>query len=224
VAVEQTPYVRPVRLIALGFASALVVMADARALGAAPTTSVAWAGTLLQVLGLGTVATGITRLRRAFQPQHPGVFAQALAAFRARIARLFGKRPVFIGQAHLTVEPAAIKITGFAATLVHRAGPGASPERRLDILEQEVENLREEYGRDLPEVRAGLARLDDAVARERAERTTADAGLGATVEDLAAGGLDLQTVGLCWLLGGVVLGTVPGPIATAVGFVLGVLR
>jgi hypothetical protein len=87
VVAEPTAYARPVRLIALGFASALVVIADARALGAAPATSVAWAGTVLQVLGLGTVATGITRLRRAFQPQHPGVFARALAAFWARIAR-----------------------------------------------------------------------------------------------------------------------------------------
>lgn len=200
--------------IILGFAGAAFVAVVACWLGATPATIAAWAGAALQVGGLVTVAVGIRKLRRKFN--EPGIFVRAYAAARERIARLLTK-PRNIA---LHAEAADYAVGTDHAELTVKAGPGAPVERRVEILEGELERLRERVGRD----REQVTRLDDAVTRERTERTRADAALAEAHRDLAAGGLDLQTVGLVWLVAGVVLGTLPGPIATMVRFVVGVLR
>jgi hypothetical protein len=212
---------RPLVEIALGFASAVVVAADADALGAAPTASAAFAGAWLQVLGLLTVAVGIHQLRDKFQQR--GVIAEASAAVREQLRRHLGKPVPITGEGHLVIGPGSYAITGSGITATHRAAPGAPVERRLDILETEVERLRDQNGQDLTEVRTGLARVDAAVVRERAERTSADTTLGDAVQELGAGGLNLQTVGLCWLVGGALLGTLPEQCAGVIGAFLGLL-
>lgn len=201
---------RPLVEIALGFAAALGVGVATRAL-TEPATSAAFAGAFLQVLGLSTVAAGLHGLRQKFR--RPGVVAQAYAAARERIARLLSKPRNVV----LHAEAGEYVLVGEDVEAIVRAGPATPIDRRVEILEGELDRLRERVGRD----RERVARLDDAVTRERTERTTADAALGGTVEELAAGGLNLQTMGLCWLFGGALLGTLPGPIAAALCRLLG---
>jgi hypothetical protein len=198
--------------IALGLAGAAAVAAVAAVgLDATPATSAAWAGAALQVGGLVTVAVGIRKLRRKYN--QPGVLAQAYGAVRDRVNRLRAKPRNIV----LHAEAGDYALVGEEVEAILKAGPETPIERRVEILEGEQERLRERVGRD----RERVTRLDDAVTRERAERTSADDALAEAHRDLAAGGLDLQTVGLVWLVAGVVLGTLPGPIAAALCLLLG---
>ena len=64
------------------------------------------------------------------------------------------------------------------------------------------------------ELRAEADKLRTAVGEERAARVQEDEKLEALVEDLAAGGLDFEGVGVWWVAVGALLGTFPGELAT----------
>jgi hypothetical protein len=127
----------PVQL-ALGgiaFASALGV-AGALVLGLAATSpaAVRYAGTTLEVLGIATVAVGLREVRKRFgRPS----FRQEVLAWFQQIAAVFGPPKAY----GLRAEVGGIAITGGKARLVHRAGPGASLESRVAILEEGLERL-----------------------------------------------------------------------------------
>jgi hypothetical protein len=202
---------QPLVIIAAGFARAVVVGVAAQTFGAAPDTSVSFAGVSLDVLGLGTVATGLHQLRRKFT--EPGVLTQAYAAVLEQLNRPRARSRNTVLHAEAVDGASVVE----DAELTVKAAPGVPIERRVELLEGDLKRLREH---DLPEVYAGLAQADDALARERTERTGADAAIAEAVRDVAAGGLYLQTVGLYWLVGGALLGTIPGPIATPIGAIL----
>ena len=68
-----------------------------------------------------------------------------------------------------------------------------------------------------------LDQVRSGATRERTERIDADAKTDKRLEDVAVGGLRLETVGLSWLLVGIVFGTLPQQSAAAVCWVLALL-
>ncbi len=95
------------------------------------------------------------------------------------------------------------------AELIAKAGPDASYEQRLTILEKEVDRLRERRERDQVAVGKRFDRVEANLTNERAERTKDYAALKEKVEDFAVGGLHLEVVGLAWLVVGVLFSTLP---------------
>jgi len=55
--------------------------------------------------------------------------------------------------------------------------------------------------------------VSNAVAKERTERTSAISGLRVQVDNLGAGSLHIEMMGVYWLIAGTVLATVPAELA-----------
>jgi hypothetical protein len=67
--------------------------------------------------------------------------------------------------------------------------------------------------RDAPaRLRVKIGPLTEAVEYESRSRELADQRIQRQLEEFAAGGLHLETIGLVWLLLGVTLGTAPGEV------------
>ena len=166
-------------------------------------------GGLLQVFGVLSVALGIRKLRRAFGLGP--VRAEILSELRAwvaevgrRIARMFGRgRDVTItANASLRMADALLSARG-------KIGRGAnlSVEQRLEFLERgfdEIQDLTYKLQDDRQkEIDLRIA----AIAAERADREKQIAEVRSQIKELAVGGLQLQILGIVWLLFGIVLAT-----------------
>lgn len=170
--------------------------------------SIRTAGGVLQVLGLLSVALGISQLRRSFGLK--GTVAEIIAELLhlaktavQRVAQMLGRRPAVIHAA----GAAALGLSSMRARAKVRSGPNASLEDRIGLLERLIDTLED-----------ALATLQDTIERDReqfnkalnAERHAREDGFKALqdrVTSLAVGGIRLQTVGLVWLFLGVLLTT-----------------
>ncbi len=123
-----------------------------RALLATTGDAIRYAGMLLQVLGVLTVAFGLVQLpRRLDQPLSASVsawFGRVVAAFTTQ-------RPIALEVSGAEQS----QIAGVEAELAHAAGPGATPEQRLSILEENVKQLRDELKRKIQGVRDDLGEM-----------------------------------------------------------------
>ena len=170
--------------------------------------SVRTAGGVLQVLGLFSVALGISEVRRSFGL--PGTvaevlseFAQSISALLKRAARLFGHRPgVIVG--------AGVASLGFAAGRARatvRSGPGATIEQRLSLLETLVGNVENDLWKLHDTLDADREQVRKALDAERATREQRLQAVDARIFELGTGGVRLQTVGLVWLFVSIILAT-----------------
>ncbi len=164
-----------------------------------------YAGLILQVLGLATVAYGLSQMR--------GLFGRP--TFVKRAVEWLARFPLMRKPKTLTVKVAVAATAVAGARLKVRKGApqDASLERRVGVLEDnfaaldgEVDQLRSDLGKT---EREQTKRTD----ADRLEREKADAELGRKIEEVAVGGLHLEAIGLAWLFVGVLLGTVPDEIA-----------
>ena len=90
-------------------------------------------------------------------------------------------------------------MTGEARVVV-TAGPGASLDRRVTILEENLNRLRDEIDAKENKVRTELSTVKATVEQEQRARETEARRLSSQMEELAVGGLHLELVGLAWLI------------------------
>lgn len=170
--------------------------------------SIRTVGGILQVLGILSVALGISQLRRSFGLK--GTVAEIIEELLhlaktavQRVAQMLGRRPAVIN----VTGAAALGLSSVRARAKVRSGPNASVDDRIALLERLIDTLED-----------GLSTLQDTIDREReqfnkaldAEKHAREDGFKALedrVTSLAVGGIRLQTVGLVWLLLGVLLAT-----------------
>ena len=180
-----------------------------------PTLSIAVrrAGTILQVLGLTTVAVGLSKLRRQFG--RPSLSGAALAWFRRLAA-------TFIRPQSVTAQVSGVGTSALSgeARVRRVARPGASLEDRVAVLEINLERLQGEVDAKVQENRREFVAVKETIEREGMERRAADQHMAQTVEELAVGGLHLETIGLFWLLTGVLGTSVPDELATVLSSVI----
>jgi MoxR-like ATPase len=157
---------------------------------------------LLQFFGLLMVAHGLSKLRRDFA--QPPLSAKMVAWFK-RLAAIF-RTPEPI-----TLEGSAgsYALAGAEVTLEHKVGPGASLERRLEVLEKNFELFRDETSTKVRGLREDLAAARKSIERETHERQAEDKKVARMIEEVAIGGLDLEMVGLFWLILGVIFTSIP---------------
>jgi len=185
--------------IALSFGVGRLVSPDLSA-------AVRYAGTVLQVLGLATVAFGLSKIRRLFgRPSLPlkiwGWFRQLASAFET-------PKPITL-QASIEVS---VVMSG-DLSVVRAAGPGASLEDRVSVLEENLSRLRDELAVKKQKFQEGIQTVKEQIERETQERRTENQQIARRTEELAVGGLHLETVGLLWLVFGVVVTSIPDEIA-----------
>lgn len=166
------------------------------------------AGNFLQLLGVAQVAYGIDRTRRQFGGQ--GVLA-SVKDWALRAAKdLFGRR-----ESRTAAVTATVGSLSFAGEVVAVliAAPGSSLDHRVEVLEQRVNSIDTRINSIADGLRKDLGVLREELRRERMERQRVLGQVEARVADLAVGGLELEIVGLGWVLVGIVLTGWPSVLA-----------
>jgi hypothetical protein len=165
----------------------------------------------LELGGLFVVAAGIASTRRQFEK--PGL-KQAVVSWFNDLANAW-KAPRNIS---LTLEPVRLNVRVNSPTIT--ITPQLDLEERVALAERQLVELRADLDTIRRDVESKATEQANAVRKEAAGREVADEKLRKMLEDVAAGGLTLETIGLTWLLLGTVAGFLSeelGPYAAAVG-------
>jgi len=184
----------------------VVAASSALALTQDVATAVLYAGALLEMFGLATVALGLSEVRRSFG--QPSIW-QKLLAWARQVASAF--RPPH----PITLQAGAVgmAIVAGKARAIVGAGPDSSLDRRVAILEENLNRLRDEVDGIESEIKKEAGAVKDALIRERQARDNELRKMTARMEDLAVGGLHLELVGLTWLVFGGLGTSVPDQLA-----------
>jgi hypothetical protein len=148
----------------------------------------------LQLIGVILVGIGLRDTRRAFEDQ-PTTWQG--------IKQWWAGRPRFRPQ-HITLEArgAAMGVGGMSARARVIAGPNASLEQRMAVLEREHAALFDEVGKLSEETKQKIGELSNTINVERSERQEADKGVKEQLKKAVAEGLPLGRVGaVCFFIG-----------------------
>lgn len=163
------------------------------------STAIAVAGLILQWLGLAVVAWGMRSLRQRFK--RPSWFGRLWSALQ---------RP---HDVTIQLTGAALEASGLAAVTAVGSLANATVEQRLDAVEATTRQLRTDLNEKTQILTTAVDAVKQGVQREADERAAAIRDVLRQLEDVSAGGLQLQSLGLCWLFAGVLFTSVPSEIA-----------
>ena len=157
-----------------------------------------WFGGALQVCGILTVVWTIKDTRARFgQPGYGAIVHQWLRA-RPRL------RPTEISaSAVISLATDTVKASAF----VWHSPPDGSPERRIESIEKNLLILRDDFHAFKRETEDANQRHSQALDQERQTRTQEDEETRKMLEDAQVGGLHVATIGVLWLLIGLLLTT-----------------
>jgi hypothetical protein len=179
--------------------------------------TVRYAGTALQVLGLATVAYGLSQTRQLFG--RPSLRSNICGWFRKLAEAFVAPKPV-----SLQVSNGVIASVGLDAQLVRVAGEEASLEHRVSVLEKNLNQLRDELNANKKEFQQKIKTIRERIDSETQERRTEDEQTAKRIEELAVGGIHLEIVGLWWLFFGIVGTSIPDEIAAVLRLLICPLR
>jgi hypothetical protein len=171
-----------------------------------PSAGVLYAGTMLEMFGLATVAFGLSEVRRSFG--RPSLWQKFLAWLRQIAGAFRPPKPIT-----LQANAGGVAIVGSKARLIVSAGPGSSLDRRVAILEENLNRLRDEVDANENGIKKEVGAVRDALSREQQARDNEFRKIAAQMEELAVGGLHLELVGLTWLVFGGLGTSIPDQIA-----------
>lgn len=163
-------------------------------------------GLAFQLFGIVTVIEGLRGRRRLFN--RPSLFESVGKWFRGRPRWTPKSQTVSVSGVGAVMFAGNVTAFGWCGAAVN-----ASVEDRLAALEVNAESLRKRQDETADELRKANANLSDAVAKERDERGSALAGLRLQIDNLGAGSLHIEMMGIYWVIAGTVLATVPAELA-----------
>lgn len=156
-------------------------------------------GLVLQILGIGTVAWGISETRALFgHPSLVGKWRKWLARFP-----LLRQNTVFAaGSGSLVL--AGGKVRGYGTV-----GPGqnATIESRVDALEKNVKSIHERISATQNEMDEEFQKTANALKEETHARKREDEEIRKNLEATGTGGVHISAIGASWLFVGVLLST-----------------
>lgn len=168
-----------------------------------------YAGLTLQILGIVTVVKGLRDRRRTFnKPGLLRLFLQWTANY-----------PRFAPKTHVIALEgiASGAVVGSASGFVwHGVSDKATVEERLVGMQKNLDTVKQLVLDAQKEAQVEATKLHSKLKSERHEREASDRALGAKLESVGAGNLHLETIGVFWLIVGIILGTVPSELATLV--------
>ena len=162
-------------------------------------------GLVLQILGIGTVAWGISETRALFG--RVSLFAVGTSWLRRFPP--FQPRGVS-ASANLTLGADTMRARGHGT---ERADPNATPEARLDVLEKNILRIHERIDHALREMDTEFRNLGADLEREEQARAAEDQAIRHKLETSETGGIHVTAMGALWLLVGVTLSTASPEIA-----------
>lgn len=155
---------------------------------------VRFSGMGLQLIGVFLVGIGLRDTRSAFDDQPTSWQG---------VKQWWAGRPRF-GPRHITLEAQSglMGVSGMSARASVTAGPNASLEHRVEILEREHAVLRDEVDKLSGETKQKIGELSNAMALERSQRQEADQAVTRQLKKAVAEGLPLGRVGaICFFVG-----------------------
>ncbi len=156
-------------------------------------------GLVLQLLGIGTVAWGISETRALFG--HPSFAARA----KAWLGRFpLRRRNIVLAAGAGSIEMATAKARGHVA---RGAGPNPTIETRVDALERNIELIQERISGTEKEMDEEFRKAANALRDEQQTRQTEDQAILKKLEATGTGGVHISAIGASWLFVGVVLST-----------------
>jgi hypothetical protein len=156
-------------------------------------------GLLLQLLGIGTVAWGISETRALFG--HPSL--------ASKIFRWLGRFPL---RSRSITHSASISSFAFASSKVggyvtSSAGSNPTIETRLDALEKNIGLIHNRIGSTEKEMNEQFREVTMALKNEQVERQSEDLTILKKLEATGTGGVHISAIGAAWLFVGVILST-----------------
>jgi hypothetical protein len=114
----------------------------------------------------------------------------------------------------LNVGTGSLRLSGSGTLTTHSPARDLSTvDRRLTALEEDVRRIEERITTTEASLRGETAKLRETVSAEQSSRVAADERLRQLVEDVAAGGLDFEAMGVVWLIAGEVFSSFSAEIA-----------
>ncbi len=167
-------------------------------------------GLCFQIFGFVLVARQLRDIRALFgKPSIVSRIADYVKSFPSRHLKKFSLEAQFNAEA-MTTSRLRIRV---------KPGPNATLERRVELLENAVENVEEELGKvglDLGSVRSESQQSLEELRQE----TTKEVGNNRRLIDNAVGGgLLLEWVGIIYFLIGTVLATIAPELSALLGYV-----
>jgi len=166
-----------------------------------------WAGLMLQVGGLLTVAYGLIHRHREFRPEK---FWEAVNGWLRRCWWIV-KPPspnIINVSTHTKVElkPGSLHVTSWNAS--------AETDEKIELLRTRLDNLQGYVSKKVSKLQGQVTDLQQKLAKEKRERRNTMSSLEEQVSELAVGGLGLEFVGLVWLFAGMILSAIPAELAS----------
>ena len=164
-------------------------------------------GLALQILGIGTVAWGISETRALYG--HRPLFAIA----RGWVERFpLRSRNIVLSAAGIASATSVGRARGH---LTHGTPPNPTVNDRLDALEKNIGSLHDRIGATQKELDEELSKLKTSVSEETSRREKEDQLNRKLIEMTATGGVHISAIGAVWLFVGVILSTAGVEIAAA---------
>ena len=164
-------------------------------------------GLALQILGIGTVAWGISETRALYG--HKPLFAVA----RGWIERFpLRSRNIVLSAAGIA---SATAIGRARAHVTHGTPLNPTVNDRLDALEKNVGALNDRIGATQKELDEEVSKMKTSISEEARQREQEDQGSRKLIEMTATGGVHISAIGAVWLFVGVTLSSAGVEIAAA---------
>jgi hypothetical protein len=164
-------------------------------------------GGVLQFFGVGSVAWGISEVRRSFGL--PSTTAEFMAYWLglARVSAQRIWRAVRRPKPHRVIGTGTTGWESLSASSKGRgrvrSGPNASIEERIAHLERLIDSAEDRLDRAEDDLQREIQQRVQAIASERQAREADTKEIRQRLETFALGGVRLQTIGLLWLLVGI---------------------
>ena len=175
---------------------------------------VRYCGIAFELVGIYIVVAGLHGRQRLFN--RPTFVAQVVAWAR-RFPRL---RPRAITMSAQGLGGAGVRASGRLS--VWRAFRTDAPvEQRLETLETNLTRLKSEFEEQIATTEQRQRELTSAIRQEETQREAATAHLRTTLERLGAEGVNLEIVGVFWVVAGSLCANAPGEVVWVIERVLG---
>ncbi len=174
-------------------------------------------GGVLELSGLATVAVGFARLRSEFGGElgFLQLWRRAAKGTLRKLKNKLGRKPAEGTLRGVAVSDSFVARDGVLRTVT--LGPEASFEKRVELLEAEVERLRNEISSVALALETERRERQQELEAARRTQGEADQAIRATITSLATGHLRLESIGLSWLMLGLVVASWPGLITAVWG-------
>ena len=170
-----------------------------------PEPVIRYTGLVLQMLGIGTVAWGISETRALFG--RPSLTSKTKA--------WLGRFPLLRRITVVAAGAACASALTCRARAYVTEGPGAKPtlESRVDALERNIDLVHERISNIQKEVDEEFRKASRALKSEEQQRQLEDDAIRDKLEATGTGGVHISAIGAAWLLVGVILSTAAVEIA-----------